>query len=161
MGSEMCIRDRPIFPGSDDSSFGSFIAFTGYRAIQADDIQVKEPIRGNQFRRKIRRAQHLLLNFLKTKQYAKKFGVYKHIEPFEKIWRMEWWLHVVNPWLLIASIILLITAVLYGSSLALILLGIGLALLVLKTYRTWALQQIYLVIASVRNLWTSENVWSK
>ena len=83
----------PAFPGSDDSSFGSFIAFTGHRAVQADNIQIKEPIRGSQFRRKIRRAQHLLLSFLKTKQYAKELGVYRYNKSFEKVWKVEWWLH--------------------------------------------------------------------
>jgi cellulose synthase/poly-beta-1,6-N-acetylglucosamine synthase-like glycosyltransferase len=98
----------PTFPGSDDSSFGSYIALSGFRAIQVDNISVKEPVRGSQFRRKVRRAQHLLLNFLKTKQYAKKLGVYRCTKSFEKIWKMEWWLHVVNPWLLIAVIFLLL-----------------------------------------------------
>jgi len=151
----------PVFPGSDDSSFGSFIAFTGHRAIQADDIQVKEPMRGSQFRRKIRRAQHLLLNFLKTKQYAKELGVYRCNRLFEKVWKVEWWLHVVNSWLLTICTILLLLCAFYGSSIALILMGIGSMLLILKVYRTWVLQQLYLVIAAVRNLWTREIAWSK
>jgi len=151
----------PIFPGSDDSSFGSFIAFTGYRAIQADDVQIKEPIRGSQFRRKIRRAQHLLLNFLKTKQYSKKLGVYRHSKPFEKIWKIEWWLHVINPWLLTTCAIFLVTGAFYGSLTAIVLLWMGLMLLMSKLYRTWILQQLYLVIATVRNLWTREIAWSK
>ena len=151
----------PIFPGSDDSSFGSFIVFTGYRATQADDIQIKEPRRGSQFRRKIRRAQHLLLNFLKTKQYAKKLGVYRYSKPSEKIWKIEWWLHMINPWLLTTCAILLVTDAFYSSLTAIVLLGIGLMLLMSKLYRTWILQQLYLVIATVRNLWTREIAWSK
>jgi len=151
----------PVFPGSDDSSFGSYIALLGFRAIQADDIAVKEPVRGSQFRRKVRRAQHLLLNFLKTKQYAKKIGVYESTETFEKIWKIEWWLHVVNPWLLITCIIVLLISVSCGSFAALIILGMGLMFLTLKTYRAWILQQLYLVIAAVRNLWTKETLWSK
>mgnify|MGYP000692792412 CR=1 FL=1 len=102
-----------------------------------------------------------MLNFLKTKQYAKKLAVYRHTKPFEKIWKVEWWLHVVNPWLLIASVILFVMAIFYGSPLALILLGVGLMLLSLKTYRVWMLQQFYLVIAMIRNLWTKEVIWSK
>jgi len=151
----------PTFPGSDDSSFGSYIALLGFRAIQVDNVTVKEPIRGSQFRRKVRRAQHLLLNFFKTKQYAKKLRVYRHTKPFEKVWRMEWWLHVVNPWLLILCTILLIMSMFYGSFTALILLGTGLIFLMLKTYRTWVSQQLYLIIAAVRNLWTLEITWSK
>jgi cellulose synthase/poly-beta-1,6-N-acetylglucosamine synthase-like glycosyltransferase len=151
----------PTFPGSDDSSFGSYIALLGFRAIQVDNITVKEPIRGSQLRRSIRRAQHLLLNFLKTKRYAKKLGVYRHTKPFEKVWRMEWWLHVVNPWLLLSCTILLIMSMFYGSFAALILLGTGLIFLMLKSYRTWVLQQLYLIVAAVRNLWTKEIAWEK
>jgi cellulose synthase/poly-beta-1,6-N-acetylglucosamine synthase-like glycosyltransferase len=151
----------PTFLGSDDSSFGSYIAMLGFRSIQVDNVAAKEPVRGNQFRRKVRRAQHILLNFLKTKQYAKKLGVYRHIKPFEKVWRMEWWLHVVNPWLLIACMIPLLIGAVYGSLITLVLLGIGLMLLMLRAYRMWALQQLYLIIAAVRNLWTKEITWSK
>jgi cellulose synthase/poly-beta-1,6-N-acetylglucosamine synthase-like glycosyltransferase len=151
----------PAFRGSDDSSFGSYVALLGFRAIQVDDVVVKEPIRGSQFRRKLRRAQHLLLSFLKTKSYAKKLGIYRPVKSFEKIWRMEWWLHVINPWLLVASALLLAMSTFYASFIAIKLLGIGIMLLVLKAYRTWVLQQLYLVIAAVRNLWTKEIIWSK
>jgi cellulose synthase/poly-beta-1,6-N-acetylglucosamine synthase-like glycosyltransferase len=151
----------PTFDGSDDSSFGSYIALLGFRAIQVDNVAVKEPVRGSQFRRKVRRAQHLLLSFLKTKQYIKNLGVYRYTKPFEKVWRMEWWLHVVNPWFLIVCIISLLIGVFYGSFITPILLGIGLMLLMLKVYRTWVLQQLYLIIATVRNLWTREIAWSK
>ena len=36
----------PTFLGSDDSSFGSYIALLGFRAIQVDNIVVKEAVRG-------------------------------------------------------------------------------------------------------------------
>ncbi|MEM2240326.1 MAG: glycosyltransferase [Candidatus Bathyarchaeia archaeon] len=151
----------PGYPGSDDSGFGSFVAFMGYRAIQADDVWLKEPVRGSQFRRKIRRAQHLLSNFLETKRYAKSLGVYVK-SPFDKIWKIEWWLHVVNQWLLAISIlVLMIGLMLYGSVIALALVGVGLALLTLKSCRTWVLQQVYLIVATVRNLWTKETIWGK
>jgi len=152
----------PNYPGSDDSAFGSFIAFMGYRAIQVDDAIVREPIRGNQFRRKIRRAQHLLLNFLRIKRYAKKMGLYTRSWSFEKIWKMEWWLHVANPWLLVSSVALLVVSVvLHGSIIALALLGTGSLLLALKMYRIWMLQQVYLVVAALRNLWIKEEMWSR
>lgn len=151
----------PHFPGSDDSSWGSFVAFMGYRAIQVDDVIVKEPVRQSQLRRKVRRAQHLLLSFLKTKKFSKKLGLYRPAKPFEKIWRIEWWLHAVNPWLLVVSATLLVMGAFYGSLTAITLLGIGLALLMLKAYGTWVLQQLYLVIAAIRSLWTREVTWSK
>ena len=151
----------PTFSGSDDSSFGSYVAFLGFRAIQVDDIIVKEPVRGNQFRRKVRRAQHLLLSFLKTKRYVKKLGLYRHDKQFERIWKVEWWLHVVNPWLLVACALLLAINAFYESLIALLLLGAGSALLISKVYRMWMLQQLYLVVAAVRNIWTREIVWGR
>ena len=151
----------PDFAGSDDSAFGSFIAFTGHRAIQVDDVVVREPVRGSWLHRKVRRGQLLLSSFLKTKQYAKKLGVYKRVQPFEKIWKVEWWLNVINPWLLLGSTILLVIGVFQGSITALVLLGAGLALLLLRIYRTWILQQIYLIIAAIRNPWTKVIMWSR
>jgi len=151
----------PDFPGSDDSSFGSFIAFAGYRAIQVDDIVVREPIRGSQVWRRIRRAHHLIINFTTTKRYAKKRGIYKYNRAFENIWRIEWWLHIVNPWLLLLSAILLVLIAVSGSLIALAPIGAGLALLVLNIYRVWILQQAYLIIAMLRSLWTKEAMWRR
>jgi hypothetical protein len=37
----------------------------------------------------------------------------------------------------------------------------GVVLLILKPYRTWVVTQVYLVIASVRSLWTREIAWEK
>jgi cellulose synthase/poly-beta-1,6-N-acetylglucosamine synthase-like glycosyltransferase len=153
--------DLPSYTGNNDSTPSSVVAFMSYRAIQVEDIVVKEPVRKSQFHRKVRRAQHLILSFLKTKKYAKKLGVYRHTKPFEKVWMMEWWLHMVNPWLLIVCVFLLVVGAFHASLTALVLLGIGLILLVLRVYRTWVLQQIYLIIAAVRNLWTREIIWSK
>jgi cellulose synthase/poly-beta-1,6-N-acetylglucosamine synthase-like glycosyltransferase len=151
----------PKYTGNDDSTPASLVAFMGYRAIQVGDIVVKEPVKRGQFHRKIRRAQHLLLSFLKTKQYAKMMRFYNPAKPFERVWKMEWWLHIVNPWLLIVCTFLLLVDVFHASLTALILLGIGLMLLALRAYRTWILQQLYLIIAAVRNLWTKEIAWSK
>jgi len=153
--------ELPCYTGNNDSTPASIMAFMGYRVIQVNDVVVKEPVKKNQFQRKVRRAQHLLLSFLKTKRYVSKLGVYRPIQRFEKVWKVEWWLHVANPWLLVGSVILLIEGAYYVSFTALMLLGIGLILLVLKAYRTWVLQQVYLTMAAIRNLWTKEIAWSK
>jgi len=151
----------PCYTGNDDSTPASVVAFMGYRAIQVDDIIVKEPVRKSQFHRKIRRAQHLLLSFLKTKEYTKKLGVYRYTKPFERIWKVEWWLHLVNPWLLTTAAILPVMSAFYDSLTAIALLGAGLIFLMSKLYRMWVLQQVYLVVAALRNLWTKEMVWSR
>jgi len=149
----------PIFPGSDDSCFGSYIAFAGYRAIQADDVIVEEVVRGS-VKRKIRRALRLLINFKKTKNYAKDRKIYVKTS-FEKIWKIEQYLHLVNPWILIMSILMLLVAALSGSIISLISVTLGVLLLPIKVYRIWILQQLYLVLAAIKNLWTKEVIWSK
>jgi len=151
----------PDFPGSDDSSFGSYIAFLGYRAIQADDIVVKEPIRGNQMRRRIRRAHHLIINFLETKKFTIKKMVYKRNNAFEKIWRIEWCLHIINPWLLLLSTLLLLYKTLNRILLASTLLIIGIVLLAEKSYRVWVQQQIYLLFGMMKALRRREVAWKK
>jgi len=154
----------PEYTGNNDCAPATLVAFMGYRAIQLDSVIVRESMRGQPFLRKVRRAQHVILNFLKAKRYAINHGVYKstrEVKDFERIWRIEWWFHVINPWLLILSTILLIIDVVYGSFIALTLLGIGVVLLIVKEYRTWVLQQLYLVSAAIRNLWTKEIIWRK
>jgi len=151
----------PTFAGSDDSAFGSFVAFMGYRALQVDDIVVEEPIRGNQVLRRIRRAQHLLLNFRMTRRFAKKRELYRK-SSFDRIWKLEWFLHLVNPWfLLISASLLLSDVVLFKSLVSLALALIGVAFLGLKAFRMWIFQQFYLVAAAARNLWTKEAVWRR
>jgi hypothetical protein len=48
-----------------------------------------------------------------------------------------------------------------GSLTAIALLIAGVALLTLKPYRTWIATQLYLIVASIRNLWTKEIAWEK
>ena len=68
---------------------------------------------------------------------------------------------MVNPWFLTVCVILLILGAFFGSFIALILLGVGLMLLILKAFRTWMIQQLYLAIAAIKNLWTKEVTWKK
>jgi glycosyltransferase involved in cell wall biosynthesis len=149
----------PVFAGSNDSAFGSYFALAGFRSIQADDIVVRETMRGSQVLAKVRRAQHLTLNFLSTKRYAKRKGVYRKTE-FEKIWKMEFWLIVVNPWMLLASIVLLIVSLIHRlTPLPLLPLLLGSILFSIKAYRVWMSQQAYLLAGSVRSLITRSEMW--
>ncbi|MCC6055766.1 MAG: glycosyltransferase [Desulfurococcaceae archaeon] len=154
------IKGLPTYTGNNDSTPASLIAFMGYRAIQVDDTIVREPISRNQFMRKIRRAQHLILHFLYTKRYAKKLGIYRKTL-FDKIWHIESYLHLVNPWILLVTVILILLETLRLQPLAIIMLIIGMILLFFKPYRTWIETQIQLILATVRNLWTKEIVWKK
>jgi len=155
------IGGLPTYTGNNDSTPASLIAFMGYRVVQIDDTTVKEPLRCNQLRRKIRRAQHLILHFIHTKCYAKKLGIYRRSQ-FDNIWRIENLLHLVNPWLLIIASSLLVTSLLlYKSMITLTLLIIGVMLLLYKHFRVWIFNQLYLVIASIRNIKTKEISWAK
>ena len=105
---------------------------------------------------RIRRAQHLIQHF------AKALGLLsKAPREFKPILLAEVWLHLFNPWLLLVATTILLYKALMGSLTALALLVIGLALLILKPYRTWVATQVYLITASVRNLWTKEIAWEK
>jgi cellulose synthase/poly-beta-1,6-N-acetylglucosamine synthase-like glycosyltransferase len=154
------IGGLPTYTGNDDSTPASLIAFMGYRAIQVDDAIVKEPISRNRFMRKVRRAQHLILHFLHTKRYAKKLGIYRRTA-FDKIWLIESYLHLANPWLLLASALLLLVEMLTPHPIATTLFIVGIALLLFKPYRTWIETQAQLMLATIRNLWTKEIVWRK
>ncbi|WFO75972.1 glycosyltransferase [Desulfurococcaceae archaeon MEX13E-LK6-19] len=149
----------PDFSGADDSSFGSYIAFTGYRAIQVDDVIVYEPLRHSTFRRKVRRAQHLIVNFMKTKKFAIRKGVYKK-SIFDKIWKIEWYLNIINPWLLLTATIMLIFNAVYNKSVASVLtLIFGGLFMFVDTFSVWITQQIYLIIALIKNLHSIPETW--
>lgn len=151
----------PTFAGSDDSAIASYLAFAGFRSIQVEDVLVREPMRGSQFLTKVRRAQCVVLNFLLTKKYAKRECVYVKTE-FEKIWRCEFWLNIVNPWILVLAIFLLAVSIgegLQAFSLSVVL--IGFLPLGLKTYRSWVSQQLYLIIGCIRNFVTRAETWTR
>jgi cellulose synthase/poly-beta-1,6-N-acetylglucosamine synthase-like glycosyltransferase len=150
----------PMFEGADDSAMGSFVAFTGHRAIEVDDVIVQEPVRGPELVRMIRRGQILLTTFLTTKAYVKKKGLYVESE-FDAIWKVEWWLHIVNPWLLLFGAALFIVGMLvFQSFLSIVLLAAGTVLLAARIFRMWTLHQLYLVLAAVRNMRTRDVLWS-
>ena len=83
-------------------------------------------------------------------------------DSYGKILAVETFLHVLNPWFLMLAItLLLLSALVSNSFLASILIALGSILLTIKSYRTWMTSQIFLMIASVRNIWTKEITWSK
>jgi len=146
----------PEHIGADDSHSAVKIALLGYRTITPETLWCTEavPRKGYHLWR-IRRAQHLIQHFLKTRtnnKIPKKFKTILHMETF---------LHVVNPWLLLFIAVLLPVCAIKGSTLSKIFLVSGVALLMVKSYRTWITQQMHLITASVRNLKTKEIVWRK
>jgi len=147
----------PTDIGSDDSHTATLIALKGYRAIAVDNTACAEPVPGKGYHMwRIRRAQHLIQHFTKTLKLMPKAP-----KEFKPILLAETWLHLANPWLLLIVVAILIYKALTDSTTAIALLATGLALLLFKPYRTWIATQIYLITASMRNLWTKEIAWEK
>jgi cellulose synthase/poly-beta-1,6-N-acetylglucosamine synthase-like glycosyltransferase len=151
------LKRVPLHPDAEDCMIASFIAFSGYRAIQVDDVWAWDPIRRGYFKTKVRRARHNIAAFIHAKKLAKKAGVYRPTS-FEKTWKIEWYLYIINPWLLLLSTALLIVALTQGFIISGFLLILGLILLVSKTFRTWILQQIFLIVAMLRSLQSIETM---
>jgi len=147
----------PVDIGADDSHTATLIAISGFRAIAVDNALCTElvPKKGYHMWR-IRRAQHLIQHFIKALGLLSKAP-----REFKPVLMIETWLHLFNPWLLLAATTILLYKALIGSLTALALLVAGTALLILKPYRTWVATQVYLVTASIRNLWTREIAWEK
>ena len=148
----------PTDLGADDSHTATLITLAGYRAITPEDLLCIEIVPREHYHLwRIRRAQHLIQHFwrvLVTKP--------KTPREFKPILYAETFLHLANPWILPAAVALLITsAITSGSLLALMLLTLGLLSQIYKPYRMWVVTQLYLVAASMRNLWTKEIVWRK
>ena len=148
----------PLGVGSAESLAAMKIAALGYRAITPDTITVSELIpQSNYVWWRIRRAQHLILHLVKTLRYLKHYN-----SSFKQVVLMEAYFHLINPWLFITGAVLLLYATLaLRSILSLIFLALGLVLLPIRLYRVWITNQLFLVVAQLRNLWRKELVWSK
>ena len=144
--------------GADDSHTATRIALMGYRAIIPEDLWVEEIVPNEgYFWWRVRRAQHLIQHFTKFLREISQVP-----KEFKKILAVEMFLHLFNPWLLFTSVILFVMSIaMFHSLTASFLLTMGMVLLVAKPYRTWITQQIHLIVASIRNLWTKEIAWSK
>jgi len=147
----------PTDIGADDSHTATKIALLGFRSITPEDVICVEAVPGRGYHTwRIRRAQHLIQHFAKTLR-----GGAKTPNRFRSILYAEIFLHIANPWILLAAAALLAASAAMGSIFAAALLALGAALLPFKPYRTWIATQIYLLAASVRNLWTKDLAWEK
>ncbi|WP_231818674.1 hypothetical protein [Thermoproteus tenax] len=79
---------------------------------------------------------------------------------YKPIYFSEVYLHIVNPWLfLISTISVAVSAT--SSAIGILLAIVGLIALAYAPFRAWALNQLILVAASVRNLYARDIVWEK
>jgi len=142
----------PTNLGADDSHTATRIVGLGFRSIIPDNVTCSEIVpNGGFISWKIRRAQHLIQHFIAAIRL-------RYPREFRPILFTEFYLHVVNPWVLALGVALLVAN--HGLP-ALAILAIGVATIAWKPYRTWMLQQIYLLVASLRNIYTKELIWSK
>jgi cellulose synthase/poly-beta-1,6-N-acetylglucosamine synthase-like glycosyltransferase len=142
------IEKIPLHPNVEDCLMASYIAFSGYRAIQVDDVWAWDPIRGGYFGTKMRRAKYNIATFLHAKKLAKKMGVYR-LSSFDKIWKIEWVFYIINPWLLVVGVGLIMASAVSGVLVAMILLIMGMVLLASTMYRTWIISQLILALALI------------
>ena len=147
----------PAFMGSGENYAATLIALKGYRAIAFEKIKCSEIIPKKDYHKwRIRRAQHLIQHFTKFIRY-----IGTAPERFRLILLANAYLHLVNPWLLVAAMVMLVYESVTVAPLAIALLLLGAFSLLCKPYRTWIAMQLYLVAAAVRNLWTKDILWEK
>lgn len=149
----------PIWSGANDSPVASLVGFLGYRAIAVPDVEVFEP----QLRfpksllRKLRRGQHLILNFRKARREVKSH--FRSVpSPFGGIFAVEKFLHVVNPWMLLTGVILLLIGMPTQFQLGFLALG-GVFLGLSYKARAWVGSQGILLVAFVKSLYTNTYSW--
>jgi len=143
--------------GADDSHTATKIALLGYRAIIPETLWCEEvvPRKSDYFSWRVRRAQHLILHFLESSRAKPKGN-------FAWIIAVETFLHLINPWILLMSVLLVIlAAAIFHSLVAYVLVTIGLVLLSVNQYRMWLAQQSNLLFAALRNITNKEIVWKK
>lgn len=147
----------PTYTGSDDSHTATLIALRGYRSVVVEDLVCAEslPRRGYALWR-ARRAQHLVQHFA---------HVLRHVPRAKGVFRLillaEAYLHLLNPWLLVAALALLLIAAARDPLPPAAALAAGLALLAYRPYRTWIASQLFLILGALMNLGGKGDVWKK
>ncbi|MCD6469792.1 glycosyltransferase family 2 protein, partial [Candidatus Bathyarchaeota archaeon] len=62
---------------------------------------------------------------------------------------------------LMAMALIIVSILIEYSTVAIILVAFGAVAFMYQVFRTWVIQQVYLIMAALRNLWTKELIWSK
>lgn len=144
-------------PGADDSDLAHRVAMEGLRSIALPDAVCREYVPGRgYFRWKLRRAQHLVEHMARASR-----DLPRAPKGYRAVLAWESFLHLVNPWLALASLASLAASAALGSLPAAVVLALIAASMTLGMARTWALEQLFLVTAMVKNLRGREYVWEK
>lgn len=151
--------------GADDSHAATLLALKGFRAIAVPEVVVFELAPKSwlgYLKWKKRRALHLLQHF---RIVTSKLGTAPR--ELRKILLTEAFLHILNPWLLLAALAgYALSIVVEGLSIYHLAIGMlfGTTVLSERTRdpaRTWFVEQLILAYAAVNSLFTSELVWPK
>lgn len=152
----------PEWTGADDSPVATYAALNGHRAITAPDVIAWEHVPDSfseNIKRKTRRAQHLIQNFLETPKKTES-DEQKHGEPFNTIYKLEKFIHVFNPWILLFAIIMLVLSSFSTPTIFLIVLVVfSIATITVKSLRSWLLNQAFLMYGFAKNLFTKTREW--
>jgi len=155
----------PTNVGADDSHMATLIALKGYRAIAALEVVTYELVPSSwrgYAKWKRRRAKHLVQHFsllLRRLTNAPR--------EFRKVLRVESFLHILNPWLLLmAFIVFLVSLTTEGLSLLkMVVVFVVLTTLLIRQARRillmWILDQCILVYSSIAGIRSRELIWRK
>jgi len=151
--------------GADDSHTATLIALRGCRAIAAPEVRAYElsPNSWNGYAAwRVRRAKHLVQHF--SRSLRRLFGAPKG---FRGVLAVESFLHLVNPWLLLAAFTSFVVSIaMDGFSLLNMLMGlVVLAALLVSRVRevllTWVVNQVILIYSAIAGIPSKELVWRK
>ncbi|ARM74643.1 glycosyltransferase [Acidianus manzaensis] len=148
--------------GADDSTIATLVSLKGYRAICVDNMLAYELAPKDlkdYISWKMRRGSHLIRLFLRFIRPVMRSNNKK----FKEVFLEEFYLHLINPWILVLGIVLLFLG---NFILALGLIGLALiAYLVSKRVRNyiraWIPNQFFLILAQIFSLKGEVLAWKK
>jgi len=151
--------------GADDSYTATLVALAGYRAIAVPEAVVYEPMPRSMrsyMSMKARRALHLVQTFRKILNRLPRAP-----SRFKPVLAVEAFLHLINPWLLLASgSIFLLSFIVDGPTfLKLVVAVMIVGMMLVKRAReflfTWVANQLILAYSILRSFRSHELCWKK
>jgi len=155
----------PIEMGADDSHTATLPALNGFRAIAVPDALTRELVPSSKheyFAWRVRRAKHLIQHFSRLMRMT-----FNAPKDFRKVLAIESFMHLINPWLLIASFVAFITSIVldkFSFLSVVIILTVGIALLMRPTRKAllaWVVNQLILAYSAIARIRSKELIWRK
>ena len=147
--------------GADDSTIATLISLKGYRAICVDKMRAIEiaPKGVDYITWKTRRGSHLIRYFIRFLPKVVK----SNNKPYKKIFLQEFYLHLLNPWLLfIGSVVIAISNIYLFTDLIIVSTILGLVSKNFKeALKAWIPNQIFLIFSQFFALRGEVLAWRK